>query len=270
VQPEAKQQEVILAFFDVLGFANRVANGGAPALYRKYRLLVERLRRLRSTTYSQWLPRAPEFIDGAGRFDVGGLAEKLKSGRPVEWVPAATIVSGDDMSTLHFSDTIMLWSKDSLLTNGEFIDMAIDFFCQALRMEIPLRGAIAVGDLIHDEDRSIVIGGALVEAAKAESAQAWCGIGLGPSLRGRTIIAPNDRVLSFSGHIKAGREADVLTTSLDWTWHWRTRHPELSLDSVAAVFGNHPYWHTTLEFARISEARDHLGHLPIFDLEVDR
>jgi hypothetical protein len=137
-------------------------------------------------------------------------------------------------------------------------------------MEIPLRGAIVVGDLLHDKDHTIVIGGALVEAAKAESAQAWCGVGLGPSLRGRTIIVPDDRVLSFGGHIKLGREGDVMTTALDWTWHWRARHPDLSLESVAAAFGNHPYWLPTLAFARSSEVSDHLGHLPIFDLEVER
>jgi len=267
VQPQHDSREVILAFFDVLGFADRVANGEAPALFSKYRLLAERLRHLSSTAYSHWLPRAPEFIDGeTGKFDVEGLARRLRSGIPVEWVPAATIGDVGDITTLHFSDTIMFWAKNSVARSGEFIDIAIDFFCQALEMEIPLRGAITIGDLIHDQDNMIVIGKALVEAAEAESAQAWCGIGFGPSMRGRTIIAPDDRVLSFAAHIKPGREADVLTTSIDWTWHWRTRHPDLDLADVAATFGNHPYWSPTLDFARLSAASDHQGHLPIFDL----
>lgn len=259
-------RQVVLAFFDVLGFADRVANGEAALLHEKYRVLAERLSHLRSTTYSHWLPRVlSQYSD-----DVPGLVETLAAKPPVEWVPAATIGQVDDLLSLHFSDTMMFWSDDSSLTNGEFVDIAIDFFCRALEEGIPLRGALAVGDLIVDEEHSIVIGGALVEAARAESAQAWCGIGLGPSLKGRTILVPDDRVLRFSGHIKPGREDDVLTTALDWTWHWRTRNPRLGLASIAETFGSHAYWQHTLDFEELSKASGHSGHLPIFDLEVTR
>lgn len=267
MRTETEPQRVLLAFFDVLGFSDRVANGEAPALYRTYVDLAKRLSLLRTTTYSQWLPRA----NPGDPLDLDSLLASLQSGQPIEWVPAARIRNSetDGLSTLHFSDTLIFWSVDDPLHHGEFIDVVIDFFCHALASGLPLRGALAAGDLIYDTDNSIIIGGALVEAAKAESAQAWCGVGLGPSFRGRKLLAPNDRVLSFAKHVKAGRDGDVLAMAVDWTWHWRNKNATTSLQSIADRFGDHPYWQTTLEFERLSVASRHDGSFPIFDLEVE-
>lgn len=266
MRTETEPQRVLLAFFDVLGFSDRVANGEAPALYRTYVGLAERLNLLRMTTYSQWLPR----LNPDHPVNLDSLLASLRGGQPIEWVPGARIRDSetDGLSALHFSDTLVFWSDDSPLYHGGFIDVVIDFFCHALESGLPLRGALAAGDLIYDRDNSIIMGGALVEAAKAESAQAWCGVGLGPSLKGRALLVPNDRVLSFSKHVKTGRDNDVLSTAIDWTWHWRNRNAATSLKSIADRFGDHPYWQTTLEFDRLSVASGHDGSLPIFDLEV--
>ncbi len=262
----ADSRNVVLAFFDVLGFADRVANGEAPILYEKYRSLEEDLARVCTTSYSCWVPRDyQEFCN-----NTEGFVASLRGRQPIEWVPAARIGKPGDFVSLHFSDTMLFWSDDCVVSNGEFFDIAIDFFCRALEIGVPLRGAIATGELLYDKERSIVIGGALVEAAKAESAQAWCGIGLAPSLKGKTIVTPDDRVLRFSAHVKPGREDHVLSTVIDWTWHWRNRNPEVPLFSVAEKFGRHPYWTPTLELEQMSREAGHLGALPIHDLEIPR
>lgn len=250
----------------MLGFSDRIARGDTLSLYENYCDLADSLARLRTATYGSWVPR--QLADDP--VDIPGLLQNLADGKPVQWVPGAQLRENDELDSLHFSDTLMFWSDDGTLSNGDFIDRIIDFFCQALEMGLPLRGAIARGDLIHDPQRSIVIGPVLVEAAKAESAQAWCGLGLGPSFKGQVIAAPDDRTLAFKGHIKPGRESEVLPVAVDWTWHWRARNPKLDIESLAARFGNHRYWEPTIEFARRSRAAGDRGYMPIFDLEIGR
>lgn len=264
VAARIEPRKVILAFFDVLEFADRVAAGQVLELYETYRQLEQSLGTVRAPSYSCWLPR--EFPDYCN--DVAGLLRMLRSGHPVEWVPGAHIRGDDDLTSLHFSDTLMFWSDDDPIRNGEFVDRVIDFFCRALEMGVPLRGAVTRGDLIFDHERSIVIGPALVEAARAESAQAWCGVGLGPSFRGQLVVAPNDRTLAFEQHIKPGSDGEVLPVAVDWTWHWRTRNRTVGLESIAGSFDNHRYWEPTLAFDARSRAAGDRGHMPIFDLNT--
>jgi hypothetical protein len=57
-----------------------------------------------------------------------------------------------------------------------------DMVCEALKMGLPLRGALAVGKAVMHSRTGTFVGAPVVEAAKLEQSQDWLGVSLGPSM----------------------------------------------------------------------------------------
>ena len=243
----------VLAFFDVLGFSDRLAELGLDTILAVYRELATMLDQLKEPgAFAFWVPTD---FDG----DVEAQIERASRNESTRWAPAA---SSWAPGVAYFSDTILLWMPYHPVACGAFIDLSINFFCRALSLRLPLRGALAIGELYMDTSRGIFLGAPIVEGAQAESAQRWCGFSLGPSFKEYPCIVPGDRFLDHADHVKPGRTEHVLSVGVDWTWHWRAEYPEFPLDAVAAWFplaGTHPYWATTLSFAESSAARRPTG-----------
>lgn len=76
-----------------------------------------------------------------------------------------------------FSDTVIFYTKndtcDSFLSIVNASFMLLQFGFNGGRY--PFRGSIAYGDLIVDDERSIILGSALEEAYAAEQSQVWAG-----------------------------------------------------------------------------------------------
>src|ERR1700723_1943459 len=156
-----------LAFFDVLGFSERLAGVGLVGIIDVYRELTDLLDGMKEPgTFSFWVPTD---FDG----DVEAQYHKAARGEGSQWAPAASVDSNPGVA--YFSDTILLWMRYDPVRCGAFVDLSIHFFCRALSLGVPLRGALSIGDLYMDASRGVFLGAPIVEAARAESAQAWCG-----------------------------------------------------------------------------------------------
>jgi hypothetical protein len=59
--------------------------------------------------------------------------------------------------------------------------LVADAICFGLETELPLRGAIAVGEALLDSTSGMFLGEPLVEVARTEREQQWIGVSFGPS-----------------------------------------------------------------------------------------
>ena len=89
---------------------------------------------------------------------------------------------GHELTYLWFSDSFIFYSKDgSEQSYGVIIQAGKHFLTSNIYHRIPLRGAIAFGNLYTDENNGIVIGNSLVEAYTYCEAQDWINLILTPS-----------------------------------------------------------------------------------------
>lgn len=243
----------VLAFFDVLGFTDRVRILGLKRIADIYREFVSLLDQVKEpNAISFWVPAD---FDG----NVNAQVEKARRGESTRWAPVGA--STDRGGIAYFSDTVLMWLPYTPAHGGAAIDLAIDLFCRSMALGLPLRGALSIGDLYMDPQQGIYLGEPIIEAAQAEASQGWCGIGLGPSFKEYPCLVPSDRFLEYEQQIKAGKEDYVLSTALDWTWHWRDRF-EPPLEDIAASFrrcSSDPYWAHALAFAKASRHRGSTG-----------
>lgn len=192
---EPQKETVLLAFFDVLGFADRFTAIGLDAMYSLYSDLMNET--LVSSAGQGKLSRA-----------AGVFAGELREGYltlPIEYS--------------YFSDTIVMWARFHNAFVGTFLDRCSAFFCDALRSGVPLRGAISFGDAVMHIPKSTFLGAPLIEAARTESAQDWVGVALSKSVR--QVRFPPDRVQRFDPPVKPGKEDLLSGLSLDWPRYWR-------------------------------------------------
>jgi hypothetical protein len=140
-----------------------------------------------------------------------------------------------------------------------FYDVCLDFVCEALARELPVRGCIAFGEAILDSKRGVFLGQPIIEAARGESAQSWAGVSFGPSLDRPEFSYLGDLrlVLPFEQQIKHGKSEWVTPLALDWPRRWRDKFktdPIDQLDKLDADPRFSVYYETARTFARFSAA----------------
>jgi len=227
-------QEIIFAFFDVLGFSERLRNIGLEAIYALYKELIEIVRK--TAGGRMVLSAVPAGGDNSGLVPTMGyfLIEHT-----------------------YFSDTIMLWGRYNLATTLPFYDLCNDFFCEAIKRNLPLRGCITFGEAIMDKENGIFLGEPIIEAALGEAAQSWIGVSFGPSLDKSRYSWLGDlrMVLPFSMQIKKGKEKFVEQIALDWPRKWRSKYNTDPMNNINALNTNPAvshYYETTNSFIDFS------------------
>lgn len=81
-----------------------------------------------------------------------------------------------------FSDTFIIYGADDSWISQAHVERAAALFLTHLILaEIPVRGAIAVGEFFADDKNGIYVGDALVEAYNIGESQDWIGIVFCPS-----------------------------------------------------------------------------------------
>ena len=223
-----------LALFDVLGFSERVNRIGLDAIYRHYEELIHLVR---SKAGGKVVISALPAGDG-GMVPVSG------------WLL---------IRHAYFSDTILLWCPYHAAMSMPFYDVCLDFVCEALARELPVRGCIAFGEAIMDSKRGVFLGQPIIEAARGESAQSWAGVSFGPSLDTPEFSYLGDLrlVLPFERQIKHGKSEWVTPLALDWPRRWRDKFntdPIDQLDKLDADPRFSVYYETARTFARFSAA----------------
>jgi hypothetical protein len=112
------------AMFDVLGFSEWVINVDLQTILDSYHTLVNRAVVRPNEKGSLTSVQTPE----------GALLSVTRA-----------------PNYAYFSDTILLWCPLMPPLVGDFVERCSDLICEALKMNIPLRGAITLGDavLVH-------------------------------------------------------------------------------------------------------------------------
>lgn len=89
---------------------------------------------------------------------------------------------GQNVERLWFSDTYIFFSQDDSAASFASVEAtARHFFLALVQKGIPLRGAMAFGELYVDKENDIFFGKALVEAYRFGEHQDWIGFLLTPS-----------------------------------------------------------------------------------------
>ena len=169
----------------------------------------------------------------------------------------------------YFSDTVLIWSRFDDFRYPAFCSLCATFVCEALNLDMPLLGAISVGEAVLDKGTGTYVGAAVVEAADVEKAQMWLGVSFAPSAAKRIQGFDPRLVLPYARHRKQGAERPVEGAVLDWPRHWRENHREDLISTLRRLqqsVGAHPYIEAAVEFADYSERqhdwflkRQHMG-----------
>ena len=220
----------LVALFDVLGFEMMLREVGLATMYRKYDAMIKRA----------FLAAVAEDRYSLAR---GMLAGELRDGYlklPIRYA--------------YFSDTLLIWTPLHNAFVGTFMDRCSSLICNALALDIPLRGAISVGEAILHKRSNTYIGEALVEAARLEAAQNVIGACLGQSVR--SISFPPNRVQRYIQPVKEGKEDLLSGLVLDWPRFWRDTYRASLVERIRALRSESfaKYYDSALDFVAFSEA----------------
>ena len=276
---EQHEQLYSIALFDILGFSNLVQNNGTQIVLDLYNKLLDIIHKMESS-YSD-----------NGTF-AGSVVPVPVS---ADWKFNQLIADANGyIHVCHFSDTFLIythylfkrsawWLHDSFYepyplliaeNNTEycslffkehpiylsFLQVCMEFFCEAIKAGIPLRGCISTGMATMNKRQSIYFGKPLVEAARGEPAQNAIGIAFGRSFNNYHPVY-NRYFIPYLGNIKHNdKKSDFLSPMmLDWPRFWRN-HPECKDISIAEciskmntnpAFSN--YYDNAIKFASFSE-----------------
>lgn len=231
-EPETPEiRRYILAVFDVLGFSAWLQRVGLREIEAIYERLIDEAvakETMRSYTY--------------GRIS------------PMEMLP---VLGSVPVRHAHFSDTIILWAPLVQHFIAPFIARCADLLCEALRIGVPLRGALSVGKAVLHERTSTFVGAPIVEAAKLEQAQDWIGACLGPSMLAADVAREFDPnlVIPYRVPFKKGRAGLVSGLALDWPRRYLTRFDESPIGALQDLDkspAHSIYYINAIQFAKFS------------------
>src|SRR5713226_9153732 len=125
------EQTVLLAEFDILGFSRRVRDSSLRDVRETYDLLRKRTIQRYELSSFDLLPVDQYRVPALLRLDVESVL---------------------------FSDSVFAWVPLKRGFANPFIRWCCDFVCEALTMDVPIRGAIAAGEAILDKDTDTYLG----------------------------------------------------------------------------------------------------------------
>lgn len=223
----------VVALLDVLGFENRLARVPLAEVHRQYEELLK---------VAAAKGRGGAFFDA----------------RPVGDGTMVPFFGFLDLNYDYFSDTILLWTQFTTPTLMPFVHSCCSLLCSMLLLDLPVRGALALGPAIMNKNTRTYLGKPVVEAARVEKAQRWVGLGLGPSFGNRGDIPMRaDLIRPYKDHLKPEAAEAAPGLAVDWPRVWRSDHegsPIPLLQRLAAQGDAAEYYQRAIEFVRRSDA----------------
>jgi hypothetical protein len=228
---EPETRRYMLAVFDVLGFSALLQEKGLSEITTLYSRLI-------AETVTKEGMRAYSIV----RFS------KTQKGSVLGVAP---------IRHAHFSDTILLWVPLVQHFIGPFMARCADMVCEALRMGLPLRGALAVGPAVMHSRTGTFVGAPVVEAAKLEQAQDWLGVCLGPSMLAADVSREFDPylVVPYKIPFKTGKANNVSDLALDWPSRFRASYGVTPVSAIRAIDrspAHRIYYDNAVKFAEFS------------------
>lgn len=277
-----EEQLYSIALFDILGFSNFVQTNGTDVVLGLYQKLVDLVHRME-----------PE-KGGQSAFLRGVVPAPTSS----DWKHNQLIADANGyIQVCHFSDTFLIYTnylikkqaywllnsyyEENPLSIGEantkyypiffqehplyisFLQVCMEFFCEAIRVGIPLRGCISTGMAIMNKHDSIFFGEPLVEAARGEPAQNAIGVAFGRSFNNYHPVY-HRYFIPYLKNIKGNdTKADFLSPMmLDWPRFWRQEYnsDRRSIEEYISKMNKNPqftrYYDNAIQFAKFSEEHE--------------
>lgn len=227
-EDEQTKLPVMLALLDVLGFSRRIEDDGIDAVLPLYNALI-------ASTVRKEAEWSPQLVD-----DGSGSGSRFPALIPI------------DVRFAYFSDTILFWMPLFKLFVSPFLSHCTTFFCEALAMRVPVRGAIALGEAVLHRPTGTFLGQPLVDAALLEKEQAWLGVALAHSATWPEFMAQVDPrlIIEYDAPAKKVEKSVLSPVVLDWPRRWRELHgtsPRVVLDEMERK-APHVYCRNTLPF----------------------
>jgi hypothetical protein len=228
----------MLAMFDVLGFSRWMKSVGLRAVLDSYHLLIEKV-----------VVRPNER---------GGLSA-------IQTPDGALFALTGPPGYAYFSDTILIWHPLVPAFVDDFVGRCADLVCEALAMNIPLRGALTLGDAVLSTDSDFYLGEPIIEAANLEKAQNWMGLTFGQTAVWSPFLAQmhGTAIIEYQPPTKETLREYATPIVLDWPRRWRDKYGECP-SSTLRDLNTDPrfslYWENTIAFAEFSLAK-HDWHL---------
>ena len=252
-----------IALFDILGFEGRLAARGLTSIADAYEVLISdveaRNRHMAKLFGPIGFAEAPYWTSDGDVFIFNKIFGAFASDSILLWAHR----TWPDVRDKKQEDLVRLannpadgWKAHPIPCDN-FLDTCNEVMCQGLEVGLPLRGAIAMGEAILDENRRVFLGQPIVDAARMEKAQRFVGASLCSSFTSQTI--PKRFTLPFNEHLKDSPPAMWSGLTLDWPRHWRnTRHDDAK-ERVAAldIQPNYSRYYTTT--LRLIDASNALG-----------
>ena len=253
----------IVGLFDVIGFEYRLKKLGLTEISRRYDNIVEFVKA--NSKKNKLL------------FDVMNITGPFHT---LDGPPAIIY----DIRAIYASDTIMLWSNlawkiaqdkslETIRTNQNhpaygnlfrpvplepFLSMCAEIISRSIEFDLPLRGAISMGEAIFNEDDRIFLGEPIVDAARLENKQNCIGVSVCNS-----YLEQNDHrkfYLPYNKQFKPDFKDSRKEYALNWPLYWRTKRTsdlKTVVEKLATENNNHQYYINTLEFIEYSEKFDY-------------
>lgn len=249
----------VVALFDVMGFESRIKTIGLDEILKKYMSIVELINRNSERNrllIDQLNVSAPIFVVDGEPFNVYDIHAAYASDTIILWSNLAwRMVQNYSPETLkrnanhsaygHLSDPVPLRT---------FLTMCAEVICRCIEVDLPLRGAIAMGDAIFDEKNRIFLGQPMVDAARLENQQHCIGLALCSS-----YVKQFDHLnffLPYSGHLKEDGKGIGQEFALNWPHYWnisRKGNIKDVIEEMAKKNHNHQYYKNTIAFIEFSE-----------------
>lgn len=282
LETEKQEQLYSIALFDILGFSNLVQNSGTQIVLDLYNKLVGLIHDVESD-YNNGRPFSGSVVPVPFSSD---------------WKNSQMVASANGyIHVCHFSDTFLIYVnyimglrpwllRDTYyepypLLLGErgtglypifvekhhiylsFLQICMEFFCEAISAGIPLRGCISTGLATMDQHRSVYFGRPLVEAARGEPAQNCIGISFGRSFNNYHPVYNRYFIPYLGNHKDNDKRTEFLSPmALDWPRFWRG-HPKfsgLSIEDPIQKMNKHPsfspYYEGAIRFAGFSKQHE--------------
>lgn len=228
----------LVAFFDVLGFEQKLSSIGLAEMLARYEALID--------------------IVNYRKDQVKLVFDERSFKEAPYWNNDGDVSVFNKIHGAYASDSILLWAESAWpaargkslgacrklaadAANGwqylpipcdNFLDVCNDLICHSLEVVLPLRGGISMGEAVLDQEKNIFLGQPIVEAARLEKGQRFIGASFCNSAMNQTI--PKRFSFQFDQHIKNDYKGKWGGIVLDWPRHWRRTR---SADLVSVIKG---------------------------------
>lgn len=259
------QREYYVAFFDILGFKNRLSSMGLAEVLARYEALIEtvtyREKSLTKIFGEYGFKESPYWTSDGDVFLFTKTRGAYASDSLLIWEnrfwPEARDLNNVELQEKNSSPENS-WKFKSVPCDN-FLDICNELMCRGLEVGLPLRGAIASGQAVLDLDRNIFLGQPIIDASSLQTEQKMISTSFCNNANLQSV--PNRYVFKYDLHTKEQYCNLSNGLILDWPRHWRnTRKTSLvsTINALDTSPASSSYYKNTLELIAHSEQFSHM------------